>query len=62
MKYLLGFDFKSGIERIREIKNKKRLLSKNDFECLTNLKLNRYYSLSKKMILDYAGKNFMVGK
>lgn len=62
LKYLRGFDFKSGLETIRKIKNKKRLLSEQEFEHLTSLKLDRFYKISKEMIIDYTGKKFMSAK
>ncbi len=62
LKYLRGFDYKAGVEIIRAIKNKKRLLSEEEFKHLTSLKVNRLYKISKMMIMDYTGKKIMLGK
>lgn len=59
LKYLRGFDFKQGIERIRKIKNKNLLLSDDDFLELTQLRIDDFYNVSKTMIIDYVGKNHM---
>jgi len=62
MGYLRGQNYKIGIERIRKIKKEKQFLTKDEESGLLNLEICNImagYKISKIMIVDYIGKNYL---